>query len=217
MEAAHDRGMSTHRPSDTLLVLDGFLSAPECDQILNELDYAFWRPSLTYQRQSDDTYKNVLADTRVSDTAHHDMFPDGLIELLATVESRLEASFDAPRATLEWWQATRYPVDGKFDYHLDAGYWEDHHAGDRVRTFLLFLTTPAAGGGTHFRALDVLVEAKAGRLLVWDNLFADGTPDHRMIHSGTPLREGRKVTLLTWQRQRRFRPAAAPTTGDGDP
>jgi hypothetical protein len=62
-----------------------------------------------------------------------------------------------------------------------------------------------AGGGTHFRALDLLVEARAGRLLTWKELVAGGTNDS-MTHAGTPVSEGEKITLVTWQRQRRFRP-----------
>jgi prolyl 4-hydroxylase len=127
------------------------------------------------------------------------------------VEDQLARSFELDVADLEWWQATRYPVGGMLGYHLDSGYWDDHYAGDRVATFLLYLTTPLEGGGTHFRALDVLVEAQAGRLLAWNNLFPDGRPNHSMIHAGTPVMAGDKVTLVTWQRQRPFRLDAAVT------
>ena len=86
-------------------------------------------------------------------------------------------------------------TDGKFDYHLDVGYWGTHYAGERILTFLLYLNTPLKGGGTHFRALDVNVESKAGRLLVWDNLFPNGNSNHRMIHSATPLLKGKRLPL----------------------
>lgn len=187
------------------VVVDDFLSRGECERMRKELDFTFWRPSLTYQRQPDDAYRHVLTDTRVSDTAHQDLFSDALLDLLGKIEARLCASFGIEPVLLESWQATRYPIGGKFDYHLDSGYWDDHHAGDRVRTFLLHLATPDIGGGTHFRALDVLVEARERRLVVWDDLFPDGSPNHSMIHAGLPLLAGEKVTLVTWQRQRPFR------------
>ena len=186
-------------------VLDGFLSEDECARILDELECTLWRPSLTYEHQADDSYKNVLTDVRRSDTAHYDWFSEPLLEHLRDVEARLSAIAGIDPGRLEWWQATRYPVGGTFDYHLDAGYWDQHYAGDRTVTFLIYLDTPASGGETHFRALDVAVKAEAGRLLMWDNLFADGTPNHRMIHSGTPVRDGNKTTLVTWERQRPFR------------
>lgn len=198
-------------PADSILVVDGFVSEVGCAEILDELDCALWRASLTYEMQPDRSYKDVLTDVRISDTAHQEWFSDELVERLVGVEAGLTERFGVDPVDLEWWQATRYGAGGRFDHHLDAGYWDDHYAGDRVRSFLVYLNTPAGGGGTYFRALDVSVEARAGRLLAWDNLFPDGRPDHRMIHSGTPVIEGTKTTLVTWQRQRRFRltPTAA--------
>jgi prolyl 4-hydroxylase len=191
------------------VVVDDFISERECERIRTELDFTFWRPSLTYQRQPDDVYRHVLTDTRVSDTAHQDLFSNDLLGLLAVIEARLSVSFGVEPVLLESWQATRYPIGGKFDYHLDSGYWDDHHAGDRVRTFLIHLATPVAGGGTHFRALDALVDARERRLVVWDDLFPDGSPNHSMIHAGLPVLAGEKLTLVTWQRQRPFRSAAS--------
>ena len=106
---------------------------------------------------------------------------------------------------LEPWQATKYQIGGKFDYHLDAGYWTKHPAGERILTFLIYLTTPQKGGGTRFRALDLYVEANAGRLLVWNNLFSDGNCNHMMIPSFTPLEKGEKITLVSWRREYKFR------------
>jgi prolyl 4-hydroxylase len=194
---------------ESILVHDDFLSARECERIRGELEFTFWRPSLTYQRQPDDVYRHVLTETRVSETAHQDLFSNELLSLLRAIEARLSAWFDLDPAMLEFWQATRYPIGGKFDYHLDSGYWDDHYAGDRIRTFLIHLATPVGGGGTHFRALDVLIEAIERRLVVWENLFPDGSANHTMIHAGLPVLVGDKITLVTWQRQRAFRPTTS--------
>lgn len=187
-----------------VVVLDDFLSKAECDQILGELEFTLWQPSLTYQQLPNGEYRNLLTRQRVSRTAHDDWFSDELQAVLRTIEARLRALFDGP-FHLEPWQATDYSRRGKFDYHLDSGYWDDHWAGERILTFLFYLNTPLKGGGTHFRALDKYVEAKAGRLLAWNNLFVNGDSNARMIHSGTPVRQGRKTTLVTWQRQSKYR------------
>jgi prolyl 4-hydroxylase len=188
-----------------LIFIDHFLTEDECSSILDELDCAYWQPSLTYQQQADGNFLNVLTAMRVSKTAHEEWFSRELNAILKRIEKRLNKLFGVDPADLESWQATDYCRNGKFDYHLDAGYWEGHHAGDRILTFLLYLSTPLKGGGTHFRALDQYVHAKAGRLVVWNNLFADGESNHRMIHSSTPVLKGRKTTLVTWQRQKRYR------------
>lgn len=203
------------QPTVLLDVVDDFLAPAACAQLLWELDVAFWQPSLTYQQQPDGTRAKVLAAARVSETAHECWYSPELLDLLRGIEDRLRSAYGADPATLEWWQATRYQPGGLFDYHLDAGYWDGHHAGDRVLSFLLYLDSPAEGGGTRFSTLDRWIDARAGRLVVWGNLLPDGTADERMMHSSTPVREGTKTTLVTWQRQRRFRRAASAADEEG--
>jgi prolyl 4-hydroxylase len=189
---------------DSVVPVDGFLSEQECRAILDELKFAFWQPSLTYVQRADGRHFNAKSDARVSSTAHVDWFTDELIQIVKRIEQRLQNLFGVDPAKLEPWQATEYCRNEKFDFHLDSGYWGDHPAGDRTLTFLFYLTTPRKGGATHFRALDKSFDAKAGRLLVWNNLFANGNPNAKMIHSAMPVLGGRKVTLVTWQRQRKW-------------
>jgi len=185
------------------IYFEGFLSVEECSNIRKELEFTLWRPSLIRQKQQDGAYQDVLSiPFRLSETALQKWYGDRLNGKLKQIEDRLLELIDFDLACLESWQATNYPRKGYLNYHLDSGYWEDHPAGDRVLTFLIYLTTPQKGGGTHFRALDITIEAKAGRLMVWNNLFPAGGADHRMFHSGEPLVKGEKITLGTWARQR---------------
>lgn len=190
---------------DGVLEIDGFLSPTECQWILNELRYACWRPSLTYMEQDDGVRRDVLSPLRVSETAQQSLLTDDMLDKLVEIERRLAGLVEMDRSHLETWQATDYPLGGNFYYHMDSGYWDTHPAGDRIYTFLLYLTTPERGGGTDFRALGQRVRAKAGKLVIWNNLFANGDSNHRMIHSSMPLLKGRKTTLVTWLRQKRFR------------
>lgn len=190
---------------DSIVYYDNFLSASECEQALEELDSSFWQPSLTYTPDENQVYHDILTDFRKSETAQQSWFGKKLNKWLQKVESRLQNLYPLNPIHLENWQATRYPKKGMFDYHVDAGYWKDHHAGERIYTFLLYLTSPEKGGGTHFRALDKYVDAKAGRLLVWNNLFENGEANHQMIHSSTPLLKGEKITLVTWLRVKPFK------------
>jgi prolyl 4-hydroxylase len=182
------------------------LTHVECARILEELEFTLWRPSLTYAKQHSGAYENQLTEFRVSETAYQRWFNDELRELMSDIEGRLERLILATRDHLEEWQATRYAPGGHLAYHLDSGYWSDHWAAERVLTCVLYLDTATAGGGTDFRALDMHVEARAGRLLAWQNLLRTGGADHRMIHASMPLLEGKKTTLVTWQRQKKARP-----------
>ena len=190
---------------EDIQVVDDFISGDECQVILDELEFSLWRPSLTYMLHADGVRRDVLSPLRVSETAQQQWFSDELQRKVYQFEKRLKKLVDMDVRWLESWQATNYPRRGKFYYHMDSGYWDSHYSGDRIYTFLIYLTTPEKGGGTHFRALGRKIEAKKGRLVIWNNLFANGDSNHRMIHSSMPLLKGKKTTLVTWLRQKQFR------------
>ena len=72
-------------------------------------------------------------------------------------------------------------------------------------TFLLCLKAPKSGGATYFPELDLLLEPVRGRLVVWNNLDAQGKPNSRFRHAATPVHAGMKVMLTTWSRERPIR------------
>lgn len=205
ISAQTTRSNSGRPPAGGIQVIDRFLTPATCARILEELEFALWRPSLTYVQQADGQRRDVLTPLRVSRTAQQSWFTTELQATLRGIERRLCTRFGCEPAYLESWQATDYPNGGTFHYHLDSGYWDDHPAGDRILTALIYLTTPVRGGGTHFRAQDVRLQAQTGRMVVWNNLFDDGRANHGMVHSSVPLRQGRKTTLVTWLRQKPFR------------
>lgn len=186
--------------------MDGFLSPQQCSALKEELEFAVWRPSLTYERQTNGTYHDVVkSDFRTSETANQQWYTEEMNQTLMGIETRIAEYVPLETVCLEPWQATRYAPNDVLDYHHDSGYWDGHYSGDRVWSFVLYLDTPKRGGGTHFRALDIHVDAMAGRLLYWLNLFPHGGCDHRKIHSGTPVRRGHKTILVTWLRQLPYR------------
>jgi prolyl 4-hydroxylase len=69
---------------------------------------------------------------------------------------------------------------------------------DLAVTALIHLVDTEAGGATRFpnaRPEPVEVAPRAGRLVVWGNLRADGTPDPASLHEGLPVSAGAKMTL----------------------
>lgn len=188
-----------------IVCIDGFLSSETCRAILKELKFSYWQDSIVIQKNQANQYTDTVDACRVSQTSFQQWFSGDLNHIITAIENKINDLFGIPTSHCESWQATKYEVNGKFDYHVDASYWKNTPEGERTKTLLLYLDTPAKGGSTHFRALNKEFEAKAGRLLVWNNTFENGNCNFGMIHSGTPLIEGRKTTLVTWVRQRDFR------------
>ncbi len=75
------------------------------------------------------------------------------------------------------------------------------NAGDRSTTILGYLNSPAAGGETDFPKLGIRISARAGRILVFDNL-EDGDPAPLSLHAGLPVTSGMKWLASLWIRQR---------------
>ncbi len=186
----------------TLIVRDSFISASECASILRELEHSYWHSSAIINKRSGRVRLEVLEKYRGSTTSHQQWFSARLNSIVRRIEQRLRGDFGCDTSALESWQATRYEKGGRFDYHVDGGSWKRSAAGERKRSYLLYLVAPNAGGETHFRALDVLIKPEPGRLIAWENLLPSGECDHAMIHAGLPVRRGTKTTLVTWERQR---------------
>jgi prolyl 4-hydroxylase len=188
-----------------VLVVDSFVSGELCGQILEDLDSAYWHSSSVLQLRWGRHYSEVREHFRDSVTAEQCWFGPKLSRIIGRIEKRLAIVLGCDPLRLESWQATRYKKGGRFNYHIDGGRWKRSAAGDRRRSYLIYLDAPQKGGETHFRALDITVAPKPGRLVVWENLLPSGQCDHAMIHAGLEVRKGTKTTLVTWERERSLR------------
>lgn len=68
-------------------------------------------------------------------------------------------------------------------------------------TAMLHLVTTEEGGETRFPAATpdpAAVAPREGRLVLWRNLRADGSPDPASVHEGLPVRRGAKMTLTAF-------------------
>lgn len=181
---------------------DAFLSPAKCRSVLEELEFAFWRPSTVVRRGNAGELHSSTSEARVSESTSEEWFSTPLKREIRQLERRIARQLSCSPTRFESWQATRYgPGDG-FDYHLDCGYWTQEARGERWMTVLLYLDTPEQGGATHFKHLDVEVKAQAGRVLMWRNLLANGQCNSQMLHASMPLVRGQKTTLVTWIRER---------------
>src|SRR5438093_1080636 len=148
---------------DRIGYVDLFLSRDEVSFVTRELQYAYWRPSPTYQAMPDGTRRDVVNTFRKSESAYYHWFTPKLSEFLTTIDRRISRAFRFKPECLEPWQATRYKPGGSFEVHRDSGYWSDDPAGERITTFLLHLIAADIGGATSFRALGLDVPAAPGR------------------------------------------------------
>lgn len=197
--AAHLDSVATRidAPGLQLYYRDNFLSADECAALIALID-ADRRPSALFAEDEQD-------DFRTSESCDLDTWSP----LVRTVDARFAQLLGLPPAHAETLQGQRYGPTQKYGAHHDffsekSTYWKKISAvgGQRTWTAMAYLNVPEAGGGTRFTQLGIEVQPRAGMVVVWNNMAADGSPNNDTLHEGRPVEAGAKYVITKWFRER---------------
>lgn len=109
----------------------------------------------------------------------------------------------------ESFQVIHYGETQEYSAHFDA--WEFNtdrgdrcmaRGGQRLVTCLIYLNDVPAGGGTGFPELDLEVQAKKGRMVIFHNCYPGTNYRHpHSLHGGLPVEEGEKWAVNLWFRE----------------
>lgn len=180
-----------------LFIMRDFIDAALCAALIERID-ARRRPSTI----SDDIGDPLFRTSETCDLAADD-------PLAIAVTSRICALTGMAAAHGEPLQGQRYAVGQEFKAHTD--YFEPQGidyarycgvAGQRTWTAMIYLNAVEAGGATRFKVIDKLVVPEPGKLLVWNNLRADGSGNAATLHHAMKVRAGSKYVLTQWFRER---------------
>ncbi|OWA51232.1 Prolyl 4-hydroxylase subunit alpha-2 [Hypsibius exemplaris] len=106
-------------------------------------------------------------------------------------------------------QIANYGIGGHYNAHYDFfrnpndpdTKQIEPNLGDRIATFLLYMTDVEAGGATTFPVINVTLFPQKGSAAFWYNLNRDGTGDVRTLHEGCPVLSGNKWISNKWIRE----------------
>lgn len=179
-----------------LFIVRGFLDPQTCAALIERID-AKRRPS----EIADDT---GIADFRTSETC--DMTePDAVV---AEVDRKIVDLLGLPAELGEVLQGQRYAPGQEFRPHTDTfnpgGYDFYVHTADtgqRTWTAMVYLNEPRDGGATRFKTIAKTIQPQTGKLLAWNNLLPDGSPNPATLHQGMKVRKGTKYVLTKWFRE----------------
>uniref|UniRef100_A0A8C5B4D2 Prolyl 4-hydroxylase subunit alpha-1 n=1 Tax=Gadus morhua TaxID=8049 RepID=A0A8C5B4D2_GADMO len=151
------------------------------------------------------TGKLTTALYRVSKSAWLTGYDDPLID---KINQRIEDLTGLEMDTAEEMQVANYGVGGQYEPHFDFGRKDEPDAfkelgtGNRVATWLFYMTDVAAGGATVFPDVGAAVWPKKGTAVFWYNLFASGEGDYSTRHAACPVLVGNKWVSNKWIHER---------------
>jgi prolyl 4-hydroxylase len=184
-------------PKLTLFIRKNFLDAELCRALIARID-ANRRPSEIADPNGDYAF-------RTSETC--DL--DGSDPVVIEVDRRITLFTGLDPRHGEPMQGQRYEIGQEFKAHTD--YFEPSGqdfakfctvSGQRTWTVMFYLNEVDAGGATRFKAIDKLVQPETGKLLAWNNLRPDGSPNPSTLHHAMKVRSGLKYVITKWFRER---------------
>jgi len=184
-------------PRLELFIARNFLDAAACEELIARIDQK--------RRPSQITDDIGVVAFRTSETCDLD-WRDPVV---AKVDAKIAGLLGLPLNVSEPLQGQRYAPGQEFKPHTDtfepggAAYYEHcAETGQRTWTAMIYLNQPGDGGATRFKLIGKTVQPEAGKLLAWNNLLPDGTPNPATLHQGMKVRRGTKYVLTKWFRER---------------
>lgn len=184
-----------NRALDLFIVRD-FLDHARCAALCEAIDGR--------RRPSEISDHEGGADFRTSETCDFDLANP----LVAEVDRMLCDFLGIAPERSEPIQGQRYAPGQEFKPHTDSfnpggSDFFVHCAdqGQRTWTAMLYLNRPEEGGATRFRDIGKTIQPETGKLLAWNNLLPDGSPNPATLHQGMKVRRGTKYIITKWFRQ----------------
>ncbi|XP_051533935.1 prolyl 4-hydroxylase subunit alpha-2-like isoform X1 [Myxocyprinus asiaticus] len=147
----------------------------------------------------------TVAHYRVSKSAWLEGEDDPVI---VRVNQRIEDITGLTVDTAELLQVANYGVGGQYEPHYDFSRKDEPDAfkslgtGNRVATFLNYMSDVEAGGATVFPDFGAAIWPRKGTAVFWYNLFKSGEGDYRTRHAACPVLVGSKWVSNKWIHER---------------
>nr|XP_033803422.1 prolyl 4-hydroxylase subunit alpha-3 [Geotrypetes seraphini] len=146
--------------------------------------------------------KQVAAEYRISKSAWLKNTADPLIRKLdIRIAALTGLNLQLPYA--EHLQVVNYGIGGHYEPHFDHATSRKSplyrmNAGNRVATFMIYLSSVEAGGSTAFIYANFSVPVLKNAALFWWNLHRNGEGNEETLHAGCPVLIGDKWVANKW-------------------
>uniref|UniRef100_A0A8C5QCQ9 Prolyl 4-hydroxylase subunit alpha-1 n=1 Tax=Leptobrachium leishanense TaxID=445787 RepID=A0A8C5QCQ9_9ANUR len=145
------------------------------------------------------------AHYRISKSAWLSGYEDPVIE---TINRRIQDLTGLDVSTAEELQVANYGMGGQYEPHFDFARKDEPDAfkelgtGNRIATWLFYMSDVEAGGATVFPEVGAAVYPRKGSAVFWYNLFESGEGDYSTRHAACPVLVGNKWVSNKWIHER---------------
>lgn len=192
-------------------LIPGFLSEEEADFVVATAAPAL-RPSQVVDHIQG---KLVHREYRTSSEMRFLLGTEDLV--IHAINARISKVTDEPITHQEYQGVLRYERGQEYKPHsdyflpdLDGANPEVERAGQRIKTFLIYLNEGYQGGETEFIKLGLKIKGRKGDGAMFINVASDGSPHSMSLHAGLPVTEGVKWLSTLWIRDRDYTPPPVP-------
>ncbi|KAM4636230.1 prolyl 4-hydroxylase subunit alpha-1 isoform 4-T4 [Discoglossus pictus] len=151
------------------------------------------------------TGKRITTQYRVSKSAWLSAYEDPVV---ARINQRIQELTGLDMSTAEELQVANYGIGGQYEPHIDfirkdePDAFKELGTGNRIATWLFYMSDVAAGGATVFTDVGAAVYPKKGTAVFWYNLFESGEGDYSTRHAACPVLVGNKWVSNKWIHER---------------
>lgn len=131
--------------------------------------------------------------------------------VILCINERIARAAELPRENQEVLGVLRYEPGQEYKPHCDflapdptGKNPEVERAGQRVKTFLIYLNEDYEGGETEFPRLGLHVRGPKGSGALFTNVADDGSESPLALHAGLPVERGEKWITTLWIRDKTY-------------
>ena len=195
------KGTTVLNESPMVAVMDDVLASAECQRFIELARESMQRARVSLDEDS------AVVEGRTGSNAWlgYDKFAAA-----ATFGARVSELVDIPLENAEAIQVIHYSPGQKYGAHFDAydlgsdrGRRCCKRGGQRLVTCLIYLNDVEEGGSTRFPRLDLEIEPRAGRMVIFNNVDPGdySRPHPASLHGGEPVQAGEKWAMNIWFHQ----------------
>jgi prolyl 4-hydroxylase len=186
-----------------IIQLDDFLTQDECDLLIK------WGHHQGFER-SIVAADEIHAGGRTSASAW--CYGAACLGATKLIMDKIEKLVHITSDHYEWLQILQYKEGQFYGEHHD---YDPRHlqqqCGPRILTLFLYLNDVDEGGWTNFNLLNVTVQPKPGRALLWPSVLNEDIweRDNRTTHQALPVEMGVKYGANVWIHARDYKGLAS--------